>query len=481
MTGVALGSRSRPLERRDQRGGFDLPVRQSVGQRLAGGNELRLPANSVLAVGQIVPAGIGREVRVLADVCDELPRFAVVEADAAAGPLPATDGILPPLVRVHPVVAGFRYVTGDPRPAWRTNERHAFGPLRYGKEVGGGQQVIQEYLQAPVEQRRARDVALLPARRPQPFVHFHVEQKGPGHSVHPDAPHGSEEGTVLEGLAQDRFQTFVEVMTFRQIRGLEVSGIDVVQPPRHAHGVAVAHESYLAAAVQHALRLDLVRPGGDREGVLVRGRGDRLQRRLQSHGRPGDRAGLEEFEDFEVDGNTPESLQDQLDVARRRHDRRVVDAMVRQPPEVLVRESGLEQRVLGGNLVSYERTVRVLALSDEHLVVTHGIGRRLFVSRMAGKQVGYGFRPRILGLEIELGPGPEERAECFLKVQADIAVPHQRRNAERRLDISLEALHDHRLQAQCGAISRKISGLYSLRTTSIAAVNSTGRRTFDHQ
>ena len=357
VTGVPRRVPFRPLESADQRRRPDLSLRQSLVQRLAGGNELRLPGDPVLAVRQVVPAWIGGEVGVLADVGDELTRFAVVETDAPPGSLAATDGVLPPLVSIHPVVAGFRHVAGDPRPAGRTQERHAFGPLRNGEQIGGGQQVIQEYLQAPVDQRGTRDIAFLPARSPQALVHLHVEQIGPGDAVRPDAPDGSEERTVLEGLAQDRFEALVEVAIVREIRGSEAGGVDIRQPARHARDAVLAGRTNLAAAVQLALAVDVVRSGRYRERELARGVGDRPQGRLQPHGRFGDGTGLEELDHFEVDRTPSESLQDQLHVAGRRHDRGVVDTVVRQPREVPFREPGFEQQMLGGNPVPHQRTV----------------------------------------------------------------------------------------------------------------------------
>ena len=142
-----------PLDRRNQRGRPDLPVGQPIGQGSAGRNELRLPGNPMPASRQVLPARIGREVDVLADMGDQVSRLAVVEADAPPGPLPLTHGVLPPLVRVHPVVTRLRDVTGDPRAGGRAKKRHSLRALRYGEEVRRGQQVVEEYLQAPVQQR----------------------------------------------------------------------------------------------------------------------------------------------------------------------------------------------------------------------------------------------------------------------------------------------------------------------------------------
>ena len=177
VTGVKLTLR-RLLESGDQGGGLDLAARQAVDQRRAGGNELRLPDNPVLAVRQIVPARIGGEIGVLADMGNEIPSLGVVEADAASRPFAAAHGVLPPFVRIHPIVAGLGDMARDPRPGRPAKESHAFGALRYGEQIGGGQQVIQKDLEPPVEQGRARDVALLTPSGPQAFVHLYIEKVG---------------------------------------------------------------------------------------------------------------------------------------------------------------------------------------------------------------------------------------------------------------------------------------------------------------
>ena len=74
--------------------------------------------------------------------------------------------MLPPLVCIHPIFTGFGDVTRDSRAGRRANERNAFGPLRYGEEVSGIEQVIKKYLQAPVEQGGTRDITLFSTRRP---------------------------------------------------------------------------------------------------------------------------------------------------------------------------------------------------------------------------------------------------------------------------------------------------------------------------
>ena len=251
VTGVPV-ARRRPFERRDQGGGPDLAGGQAARQLRAGGQELRLPDDPVLAVRQVVPARIGGEVGVVLDVGGEVPRLGVVEADAAAGPLAAPHRVLPPFVGVHPVLAGRGDVAGDARPGGRAQERHALGALRDGEEVRGGQQVVEEDLQAAVEQRRTGDVALLAPRRPQTPVHLHVEQVGARNLVHQDALDGLEIRAVLEGLAEDRFQPFVEVAVVGEERGPEVGPVNVAEPGGRFDPVVVAHQPHLAAAVQFA-------------------------------------------------------------------------------------------------------------------------------------------------------------------------------------------------------------------------------------
>ena len=69
----------------------------------------------------------------------------------------------------------------------------SFGTLRDGKEVRSGQKVRQEDLQPPIEQRRAPDVTLFPARRPEFFVHLDVDDQSPGFRVEFEQPDGLED------------------------------------------------------------------------------------------------------------------------------------------------------------------------------------------------------------------------------------------------------------------------------------------------
>ena len=363
----------------------------------------------MLAVQQVVPFRIGGEVRVLTDVGDEFAGGAVVETDAATGSLATTDGELPPFISIHPVFTGFGDVTRDSRAGRRANERDAFCPLREGEKIGGRQQMIQKDLQAPVEQGRTGHVALLSTRRPQPLIHLDVDKKS-SLRIQANAPDGPEEGTVLEGLAQNRFQAFVKILVVSQIRASKTAGIHIAQPDRHTRRHLAAHPPHLAAAVQLALRLDVVRPGRDGEGEFVRCIGHRMQGRLQADRRLGDGTRLKKFEHVEMNRNAFEGLQDQLDVSGPGHDRRVMHAVVRQPGKVLFGKPRLEEHMVTRYLMPDQRAIRVLALPDEKLVVTHDIHRHLLFFRMTGQQVDNRLRSRILGGEVQVHTGPEQGA-----------------------------------------------------------------------
>ena len=244
----------RTLERGNQRRGLDLALRQPVGQRLAVGDELRLPGDHVLAVRHVVPARVGGEVGVLVDVDDEVSGLAVVEADAAAGAFAEVHRVLAPFVHVEPVLDGLRHVTDDARRTRRPDERHALDSPRHGQEVGPLQEVEQEDLQPPVEQGRTRDVALLPAGRPQRFVHLDVDEIGPGLGVDQYPLDGSKVGTVLERLSQDGVEAFVEVALVGDDRGCEPAPVEIRQPHRHVQRRAGSRPTDLAPAMELAPR-----------------------------------------------------------------------------------------------------------------------------------------------------------------------------------------------------------------------------------
>ena len=436
----------RTLERGNQRRGLDLPVRQPVGQRPAVGDELRLPGDHVLAVRHVVPARVGGEVGVLVDVGDEVPGLAVVEADAAAGAFAEVHRVLAPFVHVEPVLGGLRHVAGDARRTRRPDERHALGPPRHGEQIGPLQEVEQEHLQPPVEQGRTRDVALLPAGRPQRFVHLDVDEIGPGHGVDQHPLDGSKLGTVLERFAQDGVEAFVEVALVGDDRGCEPAPVEVRQPHRHVQRRAGARPPDLSPAVELAPRIDVVGPRRDGEGERVRRIGDRVKGGLQPRRDLRNGAGLEELEHLDVDGDAVEGFQDQLDVAGGRHDRRVVDAVVHHPREVPLRKPRLEEHVAGGHLVTDQRAVRVLALPDEHLVVAHDVHRRPVFSRMAGQKMNHGLRARILGGEVEGDAGPVQRPQGLVDAEASVGVPHEGRDAGRLGGAAFETLRDGGLQ-----------------------------------
>ena len=257
---------------------------------------------------------------------------------------------------------------------------------------------------------------------------------------------GPEKGTVLERLAEDRFQALVEIPVVRQKRGLEVGRIDVRQPAGHLHRMIVTQQAHLTAAVQLTFRVDVVPPGRNGEGPFVLGRGHRMQVRLQTYRRLGNGAGLEELYHVDAGGNAPQGFQDQLDVAGPRHDGRMVDAVVCQPGKVLLGKPRLEEQVIDRNLVSDQRPMGVLALSDKHLVVAHDIHRRLLFSRMAGQQMGDRLRPRILGGEVQIYASHEKRTQSLLEAEARIAVSHQSRNTGRHRHTAFQALRDGGLQ-----------------------------------
>ena len=199
-----------------------------------------------------------------------------------------------------------------------------------------------------------------------------------------------------------------------------------------------------------------------------------MERRLQPHGRFGDRTGLQEFDGLEVRRRPAQRLQDQLEVAGRRHDRRVVHPVVGQPGEVLVRQPAFEARMLRGNPVSHQRTLGVLALPDEHLVVGHDVHRRLLLARVPGEQVADGFGPRILGLEVELDADPEQRSQRPLEVETDVAVPHQAGKARRLPERAFQALRDGRLE-------RGVRGDFEQRVGAELALHGLHRRPEPHR
>ena len=103
-------------------------------------------------------------------------------------------------------------MAGNARAGGPAQVGHTFRPLRDRKQVGGGQQVIQEYLQPAVEQRGTGDVAFLHSCRPQPLVHLDVKQVGLRYAIHQDTLDRPEIRAVLERLAQDGLQALVEIL-----------------------------------------------------------------------------------------------------------------------------------------------------------------------------------------------------------------------------------------------------------------------------
>ena len=191
-----------------------------------------------------------------------------------------------------------------------------------------------------------------------------------------------------------------------------------------------------------AAGVDIVGTRGDRERELLRIRRDRLQGRLQPYGRLGNRTRLKEFEHLELDRNPAQRLKDELDVARRRHDRRMMHAMVRQPGEIGLRQPCLELQVLTWDTVADQWTLRIFALPDEHLVVAMEIHRRPFFPKVSGEAIRYGLRTGILGREVQGNARLEQCAQSGLKADADVRLAGQRRNAGRHRAATFQTLGD---------------------------------------
>ena len=96
--------------------------------------------------------------------------------------------------------------------------------------------------------------------------------------------------------------------------------------------------------------------------------------------------------------------------------------------------------------MSHDRAMRVFALAHKHLVVAQDVNRSQIVSGMPGKYIEDRLGARILVSEIKIGPNSEECAESLLELDATIVIPHQRRQANRRMAAVLKALLDGRLQ-----------------------------------
>ena len=144
--------------------------------------------------------------------------------------------------------------------------------------------------------------------------------------------------------------------------------------------------------------------------------------------------------------NTSEGFQYQLDIASGRHDRRMMNAMLRQPRECAFGQSRFKQEVVARNPVADQRAVRVVALLQEELVVKPVVDSLFLVPGMSGQQMNNGLGPRILRGEIRGRAGPEERAQGLEKADACILVSHERRNCGRRRRHVLHALRDQGLQ-----------------------------------
>ena len=219
-----------------------------------------MPRDPVLAARQVAPARIGYEGDVIADVRDEFPGLVVIKTDAATGRFPVMHAILAHFVHTVPTVVRLGHVNRDPRRGRRTKKRHPFGTLGYGEVIGAQHQVVEEYLQSPVEHWHRGDIPFLPSGPPQPLVHFHVDKISPGRHVHPDPLHGSEMGTILKGLAERGFKAFITITLVGNHRTFEAGGVDLFQAGRHVRRPVVLEKAHFAAAMQLAAGFDLIGP-----------------------------------------------------------------------------------------------------------------------------------------------------------------------------------------------------------------------------
>ena len=236
VAALALG----PLQGGDQRRRLDLAFGQSLRNRAAVGDELRLPGDAVLAVRQLDPPRVRDEGDVLFDVKDEVPGRAVIAAQAARDPLARLHGVLALVVDFVANSAGIGYATGHPRHRGWAQERHVLGPARNGKEICAEHQVVEIRLQSTVEQGREQDIALPLAASPQCFVHLDIEQQVVGSHIAPQAAHVPEVRAVLECLAEDRLEAFVKFVVRPVGQGLVARGVrsQTRVPARPARGRA---------------------------------------------------------------------------------------------------------------------------------------------------------------------------------------------------------------------------------------------------
>ena len=444
VTGVRAACRTL-FEGGDEGGGIDIPVADRVFDSGRRRHELRLPADEVLAVRDVAPARIAVEGVILSDVGEQLPCIGVVEAEPPDVQLAERLVVLAPLVHVEPV-ARIDEKAGDARPRRGAHERNVARPLRHGEEVGQAHQVAQENLQPAVGKRGVEEISLLAAGRPQFLVDLDFEQHVRRTRVHLDPLDAAELGPELEGIPDDRFNLVVELLSRREGRGIEIGSEEIVQRRKGVDCMVFIHAPHPSAAVQRPGFIVLEGSGGDGERVLARSVGHGKEGGLQPHRRRTHRRVLQELDLLDVDGVPGERLQQEFDVSGGRNDRGPVDAVVGQPGEVLLGEPRLEQDVVAGHAVSDEGAVGVLAALDEHLVVDQVVIARGLFPGMAGKEMGDGFRTRILRGEIQRDAGPVEVPQGLLKARARILILHQGRETDRGRAGRLQTLPDQGLQ-----------------------------------
>ena len=374
------------LQGGEQCGRLDLALGQSRRNRAAVGDELGLPGHPMLGVRHVDPSGIGDKGDVLPDVKGERPGRVVVEVQPAGNPFAVGNVVLALVVDFVSLAAGIGQLTNEARHGRRTQERHVFGPKRNGEPVGTKHQIVEKRLQPAVEEGRKRDISLLSCRRPQLLVDPDIEQEAAGLLLAPEPTNIPELGAVLVGIPENHLESFVDFIVGRIEKSLVARGVDIPQPFRGVHLGWTIDQAHSSAAVQLVLRINLVRLRRNLKRELAGGIGDPVQGRLQPDGCLRDGAGMQEFNHVEMDRHTAKGLQYQLDVARGRHDRRMMDAVIRQPRKGSFGKPRLEQQVVARNPVTNQRAVRILALIQEELVVQRPVDGPLLVARVPRQQ-----------------------------------------------------------------------------------------------
>ena len=266
----------------------------------------------------------------------------VVEVQPAGNPLPVGNIVLTLVIDVVTLAARIGQLANEARHCRRTQERHVFGAQRNGKAIGAEHQIVEKRLQPAVNEGWKADVSLLSCGRPQRLVDPDIEQETAGLRLAPELPNIPEVRAVLKSIPEHHFESLVDLFVGRKLKKFVARRVQVRERFRHVQLGSRVDQAHASAAVQLALRIDLVGRRRNLEGVFAGGIRDRIERRLQPDRRLRDGAGLQVFEHVEMNRNTAESLQYQLDVAGGRHDRRVVDAVLRQPRKGCLGEARFE-------------------------------------------------------------------------------------------------------------------------------------------